>query len=301
VLDASLTSMTASWIPLLVHPILEEQFDLVVPSPARHKLEGGIINGIVYPFTRALYGKRMRQPLGSVFALSGRLVDHFLAKQVWDIEATQLATDARATAEAICGGFAVCQTHLGPAERASGGPSPELSSVLAGVLTSVFEEMNRHAAFWQRVRGSESVRWFGVPVEVVGGPAPVDVNRMWESFRLGCRTLQEVWSLVLPPATMLALKYLTRDDAAGPALGDELWARVVYDFAIGYRLNVMNRGHLLRALTPIYLGWWASFVHEMGTASAPEIERRVQQLSLAYEAQKPYLISRWRWPDRFSP
>jgi len=27
----------------------------------------------------------------------------------------------------------------------------------------------------------------------------------------------------------------------------------------------------------------------------------VQQLSMVYEAQKPYLISRWRWPDRFNP
>jgi hypothetical protein len=75
----------------------------------------------------------------------------------------------------------------------------------------------------------------------------------------------------------------------------------VYDFALGYRLHVMNRSHLLRALTPLYLGWLASFVREMGAASSQDVERRVQQLSLVYEAQKPYLISRWRWPDRFNP
>ena len=300
-LDASLTSMGAEWVAQLARPILDEQFDIVAPCPARHKLDGGISNGIVYPLTRALYGKRVRQPLGSVFALSGRLVERFLARGIWDIEISALATDARAITEAICGEYSVCQAFLGPAEHAASGPALDLSTILAGVLGSVFDEMTRNVAFWQKVRGSEPVRWFGTPVEIAGNPPPVDVHKMWESFRLGCRTLQDVWAAVLPPATLLALKYLARDDAAGATLADDLWARIVYDFALGYRLHVMNRGHLLRALTPLYLGWLASFVREMGAAPAQDVERRVQQLSMVYEAQKPYLISRWRWPDRFNP
>jgi hypothetical protein len=301
VLDASLTSMAPDWVAQLVRPVLDEQFDMVVPCFARHKLDGGISNGIVYPLTRALYGKRVRQALGGVFALSSRLVERFLARRVWDIEVSALGTDARAMTEAICGEYAVCQVFLGPAEHAGSGSSLDLSSILAGVMGSVFDEMNRNVAFWQKVRGSQPVRWFGTPVEMGGNPPPVDAHKMWESFRLGCRTLQDVWAAVLPPATLLALKYLARDDAAGAGLADDLWARIVYDFALGYRLAVMNRGHLLRALTPLYLGWLASFVHEVGAAPAQDVERRVQQLSMVYEAQKPYLISRWRWPDRFNP
>jgi len=301
VLDASLTSMTANWVGQLLRPIVEDQFDLAVPAPARHKLDGAITNGIVYPLTRALYGKRVRQPLGSVFALSGRLVERFLARQVWDIDLSTLATDARTVSEAICAESAICQVFLGPAEHASSGPALDLSSLLATVLGSVFDEMNRNVAYWQRVRGSEPVRWFGTPVEIAGAPPPVDAHKMWESFRLGCRTLQDVWAAVLPPATLLALKYLAREDSVAAALADDLWARIVYDFALGHRLHVMNRGHLLRALTPLYLGWLATFVREIGAAPSEDVERRVQQLSLVYEAEKPYLISRWRWPDRFNP
>ena len=69
VLDASLTSMAPDWVAQLVRPILDEEFDTAVPCFARHKLDGGISNGIVYPLTRALYGKRVRQSLGSVSAL----------------------------------------------------------------------------------------------------------------------------------------------------------------------------------------------------------------------------------------
>jgi len=81
VLDASMTSMGADWVAQLARPILDDQFDMVVPYFARHKLDGAISKGIVYPLTRALYGKRVRQPLGSVFALSGRLVERFLGKE----------------------------------------------------------------------------------------------------------------------------------------------------------------------------------------------------------------------------
>jgi hypothetical protein len=283
----------------LARPILDDQFDMVVPYFARHKLDGAISKGIVYPLTRALYGKRVRQPLGSVFALSGRLVERFLARRVWDIEVSALSADARAVSEAICADFALCQAFLGPAEHAASASPLDLSSILAAVLGSVFDEMNHNVSYWQKVRGSEPVRWFGTPVEIADNPPPVDAHKMWESFRLGCRTLQDVWSAVLPPATLLALKYLARDDAA--TLADDLWARIVYDFALGYRLHVMNRGHLLRALTPLYLGWLACFVREMSAAPSQDVERRVQQLSMVYEAQKPYLISRWRWPDRFNP
>ncbi len=301
VLDAGLTSVTPDWIGRLARPIIEEQFDLVTPFPARHKLDGAITSGIVYPLTRALYGKRLRQPLGSVYALSGRLVAHLLGRQVWNIDADLLATDTRVASEALCHGFSVCQAFIGPAEHAAGGPALDLSNILAQVLTSVFDEMNRNASYWQRVRASEPVRWFGNPVGVHDDAAPVDTARMWESFRLGCRTLHEIWATVLPPAALLAFKYLAREEVSKAVMPDDLWARTIYDFALGHRLHVMNRSHLLRALTPLYLGWLAGFAEKMSTAHPHDVERRVQELAAVYENQKPYLISRWRWPDRFTP
>jgi hypothetical protein len=36
-------------------------------------------------------------------------------------------------------------------------------------------------------------------------------------------------------------------------------------------------------------------------AAAMSPARRLESLSLAYEAGKSYLVSRWRWPDRFNP
>jgi hypothetical protein len=73
----------------------------------------------------------------------------------------------------------------------------------------------------------------------------------------------------------------------------------VYDFALGYRLRVLARDHLLRSLVPLYLGWLASFILQVRDVRPEDVDQRVEQLGLAFEVQKPYLISRWRWPERF--
>jgi len=127
-----------------------------------------------------------------------------------------------------------------------------------------------------------------------------DVRRLAESFRLGLRNLQDLWGLVLPPATLLDLKRIAAAPAEAFAMPDELWCRVVFDFALGYRVRTINRNHLLGAFLPLHLAWLASYVREMQEATHAESEQRLERLCQTYEAQKPYLISRWRSPDRFN-
>ncbi len=104
-----------------------------------------------------------------------------------------------------------------------------------------------------------------------------------------------------PPATLVELKRLTEPASGGFRLPDELWARIVYDFALAHRLRTINRDHLLRAMTPLYLAWVASYAKEVGTAPPTVVEYRLDQVGAAFETQKPYFVSRWRWPDRFNP
>jgi hypothetical protein len=138
-------------------------------------------------------------------------------------------------------------------------------------------------------------------LDVDTAPANVDLNPMMYAFRLGCENLQDIWSGVLPPATLIELRKLSRVPDERFRLPAELWARVLYDFAVGHRLRAIGRDHLLRALTPLYLGWAASFISSIKAARPREVEEEIEQLGRAFEAEKPYLISRWRWPDRFSP
>jgi hypothetical protein len=51
-------------------------------------------------------------------------------------------------------------------------------------------------------------------------------------------------------------------------------------------------------LTPLYSGWLASFVLQTSGASPQTVDAQLEQLCLAFEAEKRHLISRWRWPER---
>jgi len=305
IVDANVRSLKPEWVGTLVRPVVEDGFDFVSPRYLRHKYDGTIISGIVYPLTRALYGKRIQQPIGGEFALSAKLLKHLAGKPQLDADGAGLGpagsiVDVWITIQAAAGGFRLAQALLGPRVLSQSEPAPEVSSMLVQTLGSVFTEMDRTAPFWQRVKGSEKIPSFGSCEGPGADPPPVDINPMIQSFRLGYQNLQDIWRLVLPPATLMALKRMSVQSADAFSFDDALWATVVYDFALAWRLRVMDRDHLLRALAPLYLGWVASYVNSVRDAGPDEAQDRIEKLCLAYEAQNGYLISRWRWPDRFN-
>jgi glucosylglycerate synthase len=280
----------------LIEPVLERGFDLVTPCYHRQRFQGLLTSAVVAPVTRALYGKRIRFPLGTDFGFSGRLIERHLQGPAGGPEGNPV----RLTSSAACAGFQIGQAQLGVPMPVQKDP-PDASAAVAQVLGPLFLDIERNAACWQKVRGSQSVPMFGMAGAMPDEPGAVDVSRMIETFRLGYRNLQDVWSVVLPPANLLELKRLTALAPAQFRLPDELWARIIYDFALAHRQRVMNRDHLLRAMTPLYLAWVASYAAQVETAVQVAVEQRLERLGSAFEAQKPYLVSRWRWPDRFNP
>lgn len=298
VVDAGQQTIDPSWIGCLIAPIVSSEFDYVSPYYLRHPYDGAITKSIVYPMFRAIYGVGLRQPAAGEFACSPRLVRHYLDQDFWEVEGSEAGIDIWLTAAAVSSGFRACEAALGVRRTAQSEAAPDLSTTIAQVVRALFVDLERYVDVWQRVRGS-------TPVPINGharGTAPdapsMHVERMIESFRLGYRELREVWTWVLPPKTIVALRKAAEARPEDFRLDDGLWARIIYDFAIGYRLHVLPHDHLLRSLAPLYAGWMASFVSQIHDGASEDLERRLEQVCAAFEAEKPYLISRWRWPER---
>jgi glucosylglycerate synthase len=288
------------WLRALLDPVLSGGVDLVAPAYARRRLEGVVVTGVLYPLTRALFGHRLRQPLGPEIVLSGKLAELLLRDDAWRTDPLHAGGDLWVITKAIARECRMAQVYLGPRPAPLAQPA-DVPQMLAGVLGPVFHEMELHAARWQRVRGSGPVPTFGDDHLPDGDAAPPPVAPLVSAFSLGWQDLRRLWTAVLPPQTLLALQRIPREPPEAFRMADALWARMVYDFAVGWRVKAMDREQLLRSMTPLYLGWVAGFVNEAAPLSAAETEVRVERLCEAFEAEKPYLISRWRWPDRFSP
>jgi hypothetical protein len=293
-------TVTRQWIYRLVQPVLDLGFDLVAPCYARQKMEGLLNRSVLSPLHRALYGEQIQNPMGPDFGLSGKLLRQVLRQDSSRRNGTEPNTLASIASAAACGGFQVCESHLGVRTQR---PTDwgNLSSLLSEILGAMFLEMEGRAAHWQSIRGSKVSPRFGVPEAPASEASPVDVHGMIESFQLGTQNLQDVWGLILPPTTLLELRRLSRLPEAQFRLPDPVWVRIVYDFALGHRLRTISRDHLLRSITPLYLGWIASYALEAETFGLAEVDSRLERLSKAFEENKSYLVSRWRWPDRFNP
>jgi hypothetical protein len=295
VIASDLSTVTGGWVEMLLQPATKDRFDLSAPCYAVHPFEGLINRAIVYPLVRSLYGKRIRNPLGPDFGISNALLTRMTSAS-----RTRMHPLASLAAEAVTGRMRICQSHLGP-RVLPGADWGNLSSILAQVLGPLFLDVDRYAPHWQRARGSEPIVEFGEPMYAASPESAVEVKRLIASFNLGARSLVEVWGMILPPSTLLELRRLASQDTGAFRMPDETWARIIYDFALAHRLRTISRDQMLRALTPIYLGWVASYALEIENASPEAVEQRIERLCLAYENTKTYLVARWRWPDRFNP
>lgn len=76
-LDSDLRSVEPWWIERMARPILEGKTDYVTPLYLRHKYDGTITNNVCYPLTSALYGVKVRQPIGGDFAVGSKLIEVF--------------------------------------------------------------------------------------------------------------------------------------------------------------------------------------------------------------------------------
>jgi hypothetical protein len=300
VLGPDLAGLEAHAIQLFAYAVLDRQCGLAMPVYPAAKYDGLINSGILSPLSRALYGKRVRYPLAFDFAASGSLCAQLARTSTHgDGAANQLLWPVTLAATQSAQ-VPVGQVHVDVRHRVAT-EGLELSAVLGQLTGSLFHEMDLCASHWQRIRGSQATPVWGNAGDGEPDGQAIDVQPMLDSFLLGSKNLDEVWRLLLPPNTLLELRRLTRLAPEQFRMPDELWAGIVYDFALAWRLRTINRVHLLGALTPLYLGWVASYVREVSNLSGAAAEQRLEQFARAWEEKKPYLLSRWRWPDRFNP
>jgi hypothetical protein len=161
------------------------------------------------------------------------------------------------------------------------------------VVSSVFSLMGNYQHLWKEIRDSQTVSTFGFHYEVGLEPVSVNVERMIRNFRLGVKDLMEIWRKVLPSETALWLESIGRLSDESFSFPQDLWARIIYDFASAYHKGPVHREHLLKSMIPLYLGRVASFVIENQESTAGEVEAKIESLCRVFEEMKPYLIERW--------
>jgi len=293
-LNADITSMTPEWIRGLAEPVLKDGCAFVLPIYERARYEGTLTQLFVAPLARALFGHQFWHPMADEFGCTAEAAEFLLAQDIWTTDLARQGLEFWLPIGVAGGALPVSQSALGPRVLTPTGPQPPLGSTVGRVAGALFSIAERHEAGWLDVRGSEPVAVFGAPPGAAKRVAAVDPQRMIEGFRQGVRDLLPIWERILSPESLGDVLVLSEQSTGEFRLTDSLWARIVYDFLLAYRARVMYRSHIAQSLAPLYLGCAASLVLETRDRPDAAVAHAVERMARTFEAEKPYLVDRWR-------
>ena len=291
--DAGLVSMAAEWVEPLLGPALDGA-DYVSPVYSRAITEGTLTTNLLSPLVRSLFGHRLQEVLGGCASVSAALLEALPPADEWSDEPTGQGAEAKLLGHALASGHALAEVQLGRKQLDPGVAPADLAHVLSAAVGPIFRLMERHAGEWQDVRGSVPVSPRGQAGS--GEPASGDIqpDRMVRAFHLGLKDLLPLWEQALTDETLGQLYPLGLLEPEDFRFAPRLWARVVDEFAVAHHERRLPRDHLLRALTPLYLGRVAAFVLETRAGSPSRAIDALERVSLAFEAEKATLSARWR-------
>lgn len=293
VFDSDLKSITPEWVRGVLAPVFDGH-DFVAPDYLRYKFDGTITNTITYNLTRALYGRKIRQPIGGDFGVSAPLVKHYLDQEVWETDIAKFGIDIWMTVTAITGGFKVCQARLGAKIHGEKDPAADLSPMFRQVVGTIFTLMEMNEAFWQKEESAVEVPTFGAFADVEPQSFPINQQALIDYFRLGHANFRGTWETVMDPEDYKVVEALAKEESVeGFQLPTDVWVRTVYRYAVAFRNTPRMRFKVLDTLIPLYNARVASIINTLGEKSAKEAEAYYEEQAQAFARLKPYLIERW--------
>ena len=126
-------------------------------------------------------------------------------------------------------------------------------------------------------------------------PPKVEVNtqNLLEKFHSGFDDHHNLWEEILTKDVyqkLFEIKGMKEREFDFPT---DLWARVLFDMAIGYQYSTTDQDLMMESLIPLYFGRTLSFVKRTRKMSLKRAEEAIEDDCMTFEMTKPYLLQRW--------
>lgn len=291
--DSDLRSITPEWIKCVVDPVLKDGYDFIAPYYTRYKYDGTITNNIVYNLTRALYGYRVRQPIGGDFAFSLNLIQEYISKEVWESDVARFGIDIWLTTTAMTNKAKIAQANLGVKVHDVKDPAEALGPMFRQVVFTLLNLMEENEKVWKKVKGSKPVPIVGPPLKIEPQPFQINTAKLIEDFKVGYSNWKEIWQKIVAEENWKVIEKLYQTEEKNFQIKTIHWAKILYDLASAFHHWKGNRNLLVSLMTPLYFARVASFVNKTIDMTNEEAEEVVEDQAKTFEDSKDYLIKRW--------
>ena len=283
VVDADLRSITPAWVRDLLSPVVDDACDFVAPLYVRHPHDGTITNSLAYPVTSALYGTRLRQPIGGEFGFSGALAARFARADVWETDVARFGIDIWMTTTALAEGLRVGQSILGTKVHDPRDPARHAAEMFRQVVGTMFDLAVTHEDRWRQAGAPVTPPTFGADPGIAAEPVHVSMDLLRRAFEDGRERWDGLWRRILSPE---ALRAAERGD-----LPAEPWVLATYDHLAAWASGAADREALLDSLLTLFFARTATFLE--GGRSQTEAEHAIEEVAEAAVALRPHLEERW--------
>ena len=185
--------------------------------------------------------------------------------------------------------FKVCQTHMGSTKsHRPKDPASDLGPMFSQVVGTIFQQMIDFEYIWKDTFESRPSIIYGFGLGEEDNPQEIKVNRtkLHESFLTGFKKYDKIWTEVLSVQNWQLVKELKKLSCEDFYYQSDLWARILFDFAIAYRNEVVNRDKLIKALIPFYFSRTLSFVNKTSHMNTQTAEGYLENINRVFEQER---------------
>ncbi|MEA3458932.1 MAG: glycosyltransferase [Candidatus Thermoplasmatota archaeon] len=290
-MDGDLLSVKPSWIQTIANPIVYGRADLTVPYYIRDKNDGVITNNLVYPFTRALYGIDVRQPIAGEYALSKNLYEllrkHPLFPPDFGIDIFIL-TVAAAEGMYVKEGLFSLKIHESTTHYLE--PEKFLVPMFRKVTESMFKLAKFYEVYWKSKPAIWRAKFQRESFSQKPIPVQINVSDMKRSFESEFNSSKDMMRQFLPQTIIDNLDDIVNN---GGNFNSKLWAEIVYNHAAAFKGIEDEKGKyaLLDSLKTLWIGRFVSYATEVEGMDINEAEKIIQKQAGIFEEKFEYLQS----------
>lgn len=295
-IDGDLLSVKPGWIQTIANPIIYGRADLTVPYYIRDKNDGVITNNLVYPFTRALYGIDIRQPIAGEYALSRNLYEllrnHPLFPPDFGVDIFIL-TVAAAEGMYVKEGLFSLKIHESTTHYLE--PEKFLIPMFRKVTGCMFELAKYYEDYWRSHPSRFRTKYYRECFSQKPIPVKININEMRKNFVQEFENSKNTMRQYLPEDIIKDLgKIIDKSNNFDP----ELWAEIVYNYATAWKhVNTDSERYLiLDSLKTLWIGRFVSFATEVKDKDMNKAEMVIQKQAEIFEEKFDYLRSIYEDP-----
>jgi hypothetical protein len=314
ILDSHTQTLAPGWIVGLAHLILENKADLVLPRYQWSSMAPGSILSdlIVYPLFRALWGQSVRHPAALDFALSPQLATALLDEDVWETEVATSGLPPWRTTYAVLNHWRVVQSALGEKQTSLDLPltfphtradtrwirqlTKQVKTQFQDIMSVMLRLVYDYRSCWQQVDEFYSLSTLTEFMSAVNSkPVPEqDPAPLLDELALGWIEYRALWQRILTSEHLAHLESLATLPPDRFYFPSDLWARIVFDFAVVFNKGEDDPYQIVQSLFPIYQGRLAAFWQEIAGLSLVAREGTIAAQAVEFEESRSYLKERWQ-------